>query len=126
MYDFVPNLIHIFRPQKKPPEHPEEILRLEHIEVRRTEGYAAAEKRHLHREIPLCIVEEGEILGDVEYVFNLRTHSASAVCMAPTEVFVLTAKNIDRLINKKTPSTGTVLKMEVRKDDDDDDDESYQ
>jgi hypothetical protein len=32
--------------------------------VRRREGYAAAEKKIVHRKIDLCFVEEQEVIGE--------------------------------------------------------------
>lgn len=43
--------------------------------------------------------------GDTEMVLELDTNIATVVSTANTEVFVLNAKNFDRLVSKKNPHT---------------------
>ncbi|KAK7104856.1 hypothetical protein V1264_019506 [Littorina saxatilis] len=75
------------------------------IEVRRHQGYAAAEKRLQGRTVDLCCIERNEVMGDTEMVLELDTNIATVVSTANTEVFVLNAKNFDRLVSKKNPHT---------------------
>ena len=81
--------------------------------MRRKEGYAAAERKVLHKNISLCSVEAGEVLGDVETIMGMETHLQTVTSIAPTEVYYLTAKNYERLITKKNPATVDVLREQV-------------
>ncbi|XP_076464268.1 uncharacterized protein LOC143296303 [Babylonia areolata] len=79
------------------------------IEVRRQEGYAAAEQRMRGRTVDLCSLEKNEVFGDAEMVLDLETNMATLVSTATTEVFVLNAKNYERLVAKKHPHTVRLL-----------------
>ena len=47
--------------------------------------------------------------GDTEMALELDTNLATVVSTATTEVFVLNAKNFDRLVTKKNPQTMRLL-----------------
>ncbi|ELT94707.1 hypothetical protein CAPTEDRAFT_209368 [Capitella teleta] len=89
-------------------------IQLEEVLVRRKDGYVAAEKRRQSRNINLCAVSEGEMFGDTELVMGMETYSYSVKCTTETAVYILTAKNCERLINKKNPATMDFLKMIVQ------------
>ncbi len=105
-----------FRPQKKlafADSGAQTTVRAEQVHVRRRQGYAAAEKRLSQRELPLCVVEEGEVLGDTEFIADLKTYAQGVTCRSACDVFILTSKNIDRLLSKKNPRTVEVLRRQV-------------
>ncbi|KAK7490162.1 hypothetical protein BaRGS_00018507 [Batillaria attramentaria] len=81
----------------------------EQIEVRRRQGYAAAERRLMGRSVDVCCVEANEIMGDFEMVLELDTNVSTVVSTAITEVFVLNAKNYERLVSRKHPHTVRLL-----------------
>ena len=49
------------------------------------------------------------VTGDTEMALELDTNLATVVSTATTEVFVLNAKNFDRLVTKKNPQTMRLL-----------------
>nr|KAG5702119.1 hypothetical protein BaRGS_010385 [Batillaria attramentaria] len=72
-------------------------------------GYAAAERRLMGRSVDVCCVEANEIMGDFEMVLELDTNVSTVVSTAITEVFVLNAKNYERLVSRKHPHTVRLL-----------------
>ena len=86
---------------------------LEEVAVRRKEGYAAAERRRHRRKINVCAVSDGEVFGDTELVMGMESYMQTVKCVAETTVYILTAKNCERLINKRNPATMDLLKMQV-------------
>ncbi|CAH1788852.1 unnamed protein product [Owenia fusiformis] len=87
--------------------------RQHHVEVRRFEGYAAAEKLEKNKVITMCTMEEGEVVGDIEYINDLQTYHGNVICTVETEVYFLNWKNFDRLISKKNASTVASLRQGV-------------
>lgn len=77
----------------------------EDVVIRRTEGYAAIEKRMKERHIDLCSVTAGEVIGDTEILMNLSTYLYTIKCTANTDVYILDTKNFERLIGKKNMAT---------------------
>ncbi|XP_052275823.1 uncharacterized protein LOC127875051 isoform X2 [Dreissena polymorpha] len=90
-------------------------LTQQQIRVRRKEGYAAAERRFMNKTIDLCTIENNEVIGDLEVVMEMSTCSATVTCTATTTVFILDAKNYERLVLKKNTHTVTKLKHGVLK-----------
>ncbi|CAL1536282.1 unnamed protein product [Lymnaea stagnalis] len=79
-------------------------LTSDQIFVRRRLGYAAAERRIRSKNIQVCCIEKGEVIGDTEMVLDLPTNTETAVTTAPTTVFVLNTKNYERLVTRKHPA----------------------
>ena len=79
----------------------------------RRRDYAAIERRAHNRRLTLCSVQYPELIGDVEYVCNLRTHAHTVTCTTLTDVFHLNGKNTERLIVRKNPATFKRLKSMV-------------
>lgn len=93
-----------------------ESLKQELVAVRRSQGYAAAEKKMFFKSIRLCSVEAGEVIGDIETIMGMETHLQTVTCAAQTELYYLTGKNYERLITRKNPNTVDILrKLVVRK-----------
>lgn len=80
----------------------------DHVIVRRTEGYAAMEKRIKNQSIQLCGIQSLDVVGDIEILCGLNSYMQSLVCTTNTDVYVLDMKNFDRLVGKRNP---TVLEM---------------
>ena len=99
--------------EKDPKDSSDPELIREAVLVRRRGGYAAAEARLHRRRVQLCCVEAGEIVGDVETVFGLATHLQTVTATEPVEAYLLTAKNMERLLSKRTSSTTDALAMSV-------------
>ena len=82
--------------------------------TRRQEGYAAVERLRRRRQVTLCHVGAGEVLGDVEAVLGLGTYMQTVVCTSSSlEVFVLNTRNLERLITRKNPATLDLLRHAV-------------
>ncbi|XP_033735728.1 uncharacterized protein LOC117324159 isoform X2 [Pecten maximus] len=75
------------------------------IQIRRKEGYAAAEKRVMNRTVELCCIESNDVVGDIEMVMELERSTCTVNCTENTTVMVLDTKNYDRLIAKKNIHT---------------------
>ncbi|XP_069118180.1 uncharacterized protein [Argopecten irradians] len=75
------------------------------IQIRRKEGYAAAEKRVMNRTVELCCIESNDVVGDIEMVMELERSTCTVHCTENTTVMVLDTKNYDRLIAKKNMHT---------------------
>ncbi|XP_021366936.1 uncharacterized protein LOC110459143 isoform X2 [Mizuhopecten yessoensis] len=84
-----------------------------HAYVRRTAGYAAAEKLVFDRNIELCFVEEGEICGDTEVLLGLDTHIFTVTASTPCELYTLSLKCYENHILKKNSQTINLIKMVV-------------
>ncbi|KAF5400620.1 hypothetical protein PHET_05122, partial [Paragonimus heterotremus] len=69
-------------------------------------GYNASERRNGLRHLELAIYSKGAVFGELEYGFGLPTYCHSAVCIHPSEFYVLDAKNFDRLINSRRNPNG--------------------
>ncbi|GFO06617.1 CAMP-dependent protein kinase regulatory subunit [Plakobranchus ocellatus] len=82
----------------------------EHLVVKRTEGYAAAEKRMQDRSVCLCSIHEGEVLGDLEVSTKLQTYASSVWCTAPVTALVLDLKNLERVVGRRNPVTMEVIR----------------
>ncbi|XP_064614145.1 uncharacterized protein LOC135477869 [Liolophura sinensis] len=82
----------------------------ENLLVRRSEGYAAAEKLIHGRTITLCTVNNMEVIGDAEVISKLDTYMQTVVCTSGTQVYILDMKNYERLVLKKNPATLQVIK----------------
>ncbi|WAQ93692.1 hypothetical protein MAR_006163 [Mya arenaria] len=79
--------------------------------IRRTDGYAAAEKVVHDKLIDLCIIEEGEVLSDCELLLGMKKNMFSVICTSACTLFHLELKIFDRLIYKKSPHTLTMIKF---------------
>nr|XP_022306331.1 uncharacterized protein LOC111112810 isoform X5 [Crassostrea virginica] len=86
----------------------------EELVIRRTEGYAAVEKRMKERHVDLCSIQDREVLGDIEILNNLSTYMHTVKCTANTEVFILDTKNYDRIVGKKNSSTLDIMREYVK------------
>ncbi|CAC5414930.1 unnamed protein product [Mytilus coruscus] len=86
----------------------------EDVVIRRTEGYAAIERRMKERHIDLCSVTSGEVIGDTEILMNLNTYLYTVKCTANTEVFILDTKNFERLVGKKNTNTTDIIREYVK------------
>ncbi|XP_076093294.1 uncharacterized protein LOC143064386 isoform X3 [Mytilus galloprovincialis] len=86
----------------------------EDVVIRRTEGYAAIERRMKERHIDLCSVTAGEVIGDTEILMNLSTYLYTVKCTANTEVFILDTKNFERLVGKKNTNTTDIIREYVK------------
>ncbi|XP_005104170.1 uncharacterized protein LOC101848372 [Aplysia californica] len=82
----------------------------EHLVVKRTEGYAAAEKRVQDRTLCLCSIRGGEVIGDLEVVTKLSTYMFTVTSTSPTTAFVLDLKNLERLVGRRNQVTMEVMK----------------
>lgn len=56
-------------------------------------------------------IESRQVFGDIEMVMGLNSYHTSLICIEKTEVYSLTQKNYERLINRKNPSTFETLKF---------------
>ena len=79
--------------------------------IRRTDGYAAAEKVMFDKFVDLCNVEEGEVISDFELLLGLDKNIFSVICTSACTFFHLEAKIFDRLIYKKNPHTLSMMKF---------------
>lgn len=79
--------------------------------IRRTDGYAAAEKVVFDKLIDICIIEEGEVISDFELLLGLEVNLFSVICTSDCTFFHLDAKIFDRLVYKKSPHTLTMMKF---------------
>ncbi|XP_033761660.1 uncharacterized protein LOC117343427 [Pecten maximus] len=84
-----------------------------HTYVRRTDGYAAAEKLVFDRNIELCFVEEGEICCDTEILLGLDTNIFTVTASTSCELYTLNLKCYEKHIIKKNPNTINLMKMLV-------------
>ncbi|XP_033762446.1 uncharacterized protein LOC117343975 isoform X3 [Pecten maximus] len=81
--------------------------------IRREQGYAAVEKWMKEKHIELCSVQSGEVLGDIETLMNFTTYMQTVKCTANTEVYILDAKNFERLVGKRNLTTIDVMRAKV-------------
>lgn len=79
--------------------------------IRRTDGYAAAEKIVFDKLIDLCNVEEGEVISDFELLLGLEKNIFTVICSTACTFFHLEAKIFDRLIYKKNSHTLSMMKF---------------
>ncbi|KAH3718330.1 hypothetical protein DPMN_061133 [Dreissena polymorpha] len=79
--------------------------------IRRTDGYAAAEKVVHEKMVDICIIEEGEVISDFELLLGLEMNMFSVVCQTACTFFHLESKIFDRLIYKRSPHTLTMMKF---------------
>lgn len=79
--------------------------------IRRTDGYAAAEKVVFDKLVDLCNVAEGEVITDFELLLGLEKNMFSVICTTACTFFHLEAKVFDRLIYKKNPHTLGMMKF---------------
>ena len=79
--------------------------------IRRTDGYAAAEKIMFDKLVEICTIEEGEVTSDTELLLGININMFSVVCTSDCTFFHLDSKIFDRLIYKKSPHTLTMMKM---------------
>lgn len=79
--------------------------------IRRTDGYAAAEKVVHDKIVDICIIEEGEVLCDVELLLGLDRNMFDIICTSACTFFHLDAKIFDRIIYKRSPHTLTMMKF---------------
>ncbi|XP_062574423.1 uncharacterized protein LOC134236258 [Saccostrea cucullata] len=86
----------------------------EELVIRRTEGYAAVEKRMKERHIDLCSIQEREVIGDIEILNNLSTYMHTVKCTANTEVFILDTKNYERIVGKRNTTTIDIMREHVK------------
>ncbi|XP_061185606.1 uncharacterized protein LOC133193669 [Saccostrea echinata] len=78
--------------------------------IKRTDGYAAAERFVASRKVELCHVEGGDIIHDIEIMLNLPTSLFRVFCSTECEFYTLNTNQIDRLITKRNASVLTLLK----------------
>ncbi|PAA91083.1 hypothetical protein BOX15_Mlig027341g1 [Macrostomum lignano] len=72
--------------------------------------------QHQQRHLELSLVGPGELIGDIEHGMELPTYAQSIVCTQPSVVFVLDAKNYDRLAqNKRNPGRSQDVLVERAK-----------
>ncbi|KER32146.1 hypothetical protein T265_12859, partial [Opisthorchis viverrini] len=64
-------------------------------------GYRFGERLRGLRHIDLAIYSGGEIFGELEYGFGMKTYCCTATCIEPCEFFVLHKNNITRLMNSR-------------------------
>ena len=79
--------------------------------IRRTDGYAAAEKILFEKQIDLSIIEEGEVICDCELLLGLEKNIFTVTASSACTFYHLEKKVFDRLILKKVPHTLTMMKM---------------
>ncbi|KAL5007520.1 hypothetical protein ScPMuIL_016326 [Solemya velum] len=80
-------------------------------QIKRSDGYAAAEKIVFEKKCDLCAVAEGEVLDDLEIVLGLETHIFTVTCITKCEVYSLSTKLYERLVLKKNPYTLNIIKL---------------
>ncbi|KAL4222753.1 hypothetical protein ACF0H5_018794 [Mactra antiquata] len=68
--------------------------------IRRTDGYAAAEKVMNEKLVDLCNVEEGEVISDIELLLGLDRNIFTVIATSSCTLFQLEAKVFDRLVYK--------------------------
>ncbi|KAG5452451.1 cAMP-dependent protein kinase regulatory subunit [Clonorchis sinensis] len=64
-------------------------------------GYRFGERLRGLRHIDLAIYSGGEVFGELEYGFGMKTYCFTATCIEPSEFFVLHKNNITRLMNSR-------------------------
>lgn len=79
--------------------------------IRRTDGYAAAEKIVFDKLVDICTIEDGEVISDFELLLGLEVNMFSVVCTSDCTFYHLDAKIFDRLIYRKSPHTLTMMKL---------------
>ena len=79
--------------------------------IRRTDGYAAAEKIAFEKQIDLCIIEEGEVICDLELLLGIDKNIFSVTASSACTFYHLDRKVFDRLILRKIPHTLIMMKM---------------
>ncbi|XP_069101581.1 uncharacterized protein [Argopecten irradians] len=84
-----------------------------HTQVKRTGGYAAAERLVFDQNIELCFVEEGEICCDTEILLGLETNIFTVTASTSCELYTLNLKNYEKYIIKKNPQTVNLIRMIV-------------
>jgi len=80
--------------------------------LRREEGYYAAEQRF--REVSICVIGSQGILGDVEATLNLKTYTATAVCIQELSLYEMDASDFTQLILHKNVETYENMRESVR------------
>lgn len=66
------------------------------------------------KQVDLCSVQGGEVIGDTELLLDLNSHMQTVRCSANTEVFFLHSKNFERLIGRKNRNTIDVIRQYVQ------------
>ena len=79
--------------------------------IRRTDGYAAAEKVLNEKLVDLCIIEEGEVICDSELLISIDYNVFSVICSTACTFYRLDIKVFDRLVYKKSPFTLSMMKI---------------
>ncbi|CAD5111806.1 DgyrCDS1079 [Dimorphilus gyrociliatus] len=79
-------------------------IRNKRVETRRFGGYASAEQQEREKNVCLCHVGEGEIIGDLEMACDLSTYAVTVKSNAATDAYILTKNNVERLFNRKAAS----------------------
>lgn len=76
-------------------------------------GYAAMESRLKLRQQSVATIGVNAIIGDIEFILDLPTFSASVVCAESLEVYEIDKQNFQRIIAKKNFETLEYLKQIV-------------
>ena len=79
--------------------------------IRRTDGYAAAERIAFEKQVDLCIIEEGEVICDCELLLGIDKNIFSVTASSACTFYHLDRKVFDRLILRKIPHTLIMMKM---------------
>jgi len=74
-------------------------------------GFVAEEKRQRLQNIPLAIIGQNDIIGDLEMVLDLSAYTTSVECMESLECYELDKPNFNRLIVKRNPETLEKIKF---------------
>ncbi|XP_062599698.1 uncharacterized protein LOC134261264 [Saccostrea cucullata] len=78
--------------------------------IKRTDGYAAAERFVASRKVELCHIEGGDIIHDLEIILNLPKSLFRVFCSTECEIYSISTNQIDRLITKRHANVLTLLK----------------
>ncbi|CAH8526074.1 unnamed protein product [Heterobilharzia americana] len=78
-------------------------------------GYVINEHRNALRKVGLSIIGPGTILGEFEYGFELKTYMQTAICIEPVSAYVLSSRNLERLIQSRRNPDGLKQIREIAK-----------
>lgn len=80
-------------------------------QIKRSDGYAAAERIVFDKKCDLCAVADGEVLDDLETVLGLESHIFTVTCMTKCEIYSLNTKLYERLVLRKNPHTLNIITL---------------
>lgn len=84
---------------------------IERRRLRRNEGYFACEQRY--RELDICTVGSGGIIGDIETVLDLPYYTVTAECTQELKIYEIDKSSFLRIIVKKNPETYEKMRRSV-------------